>query len=51
MDPERDNEEILSNYVTAFHDEIIGLTGTISEINKVTSDWKVYFKKEINECY
>ena len=46
--PERDNEEILSNYVTAFHDKIIGLTGTISEINKVTSDWKVYFKKENN---
>ena len=43
-----ENEEILSNYVTAFHDEIIGLTGTISEINKVTSDWKVYFKKENN---
>ena len=48
VDPERDNEEILSNYVNAFHDEIIGLTGTISEINKVTSDWKVYFKKENN---
>jgi len=48
VDPERDNEEILSNYVTAFHDKIIGLTGSISEINKVTSDWKVYFKKEDN---
>ena len=48
VDPERDNEEILSNYVTAFHDKIIGLTGSISEIDKVTSDWKVYFKKEDN---
>jgi len=48
VDPERDNEEILSNYVTAFHNKIIGLTGSISEINKVTSDWKVYFKKEDN---
>jgi len=48
VDPERDSEEILSNYVTAFHDKIIGLTGTVSEINKVTSDWKVYFKKESN---
>jgi len=47
-DPERDNEEILSNYVNAFHDKIIGLTGSISEINQVTSDWKVYFKKENN---
>lgn len=48
VDPERDNEEILSNYVTAFHDKIIGLTGSILEINQVTSDWKVYFKKENN---
>ena len=48
VDPERDNEEILSNYVTAFHDKIIGLTGSIPEINQVTSDWKVYFKKENN---
>jgi len=48
VDPERDNEEILSNYVTAFHDKIIGLTGSISEINQVSSDWKVYFKKENN---
>ena len=48
VDPERDSEEILSNYVTAFHDKIIGLTGTVSDINKVTSDWKVYFKKESN---
>ena len=48
VDPERDSEEVLSDYVSAFHDEIIGLTGTVEEINKVTSDWKVYFKKENN---
>ncbi len=48
VDPERDNETILSNYVSAFHNDIIGLTGSIDEINKVTSDWKVYFKKENN---
>ena len=34
VDPERDNETILSNYVSAFHDDIIGLTGSIDEINK-----------------
>jgi protein SCO1/2 len=48
VDPERDNETILSNYVSAFHNDIIGLTGSIDEINKVTSNWKVYFKKENN---
>ena len=49
VDPERDNEEVLANYVSAFHNNIIGLTGTIDEINSVTEDWKVYFKKEENE--
>ena len=49
VDPERDTEEVLANYVSAFHNNIIGLTGTIDEINSVTEDWKVYFKKEENE--
>ena len=35
VDPERDNATILSNYVSAFHDDIIGLTG--SEISKLGS--------------
>jgi len=48
VDPERDNEEILSNYVSAFHEKIIGLTGSSLDIKKVTSDWKVYYKKEEN---
>ena len=49
VDPERDTEEVLANYVSAFHNNIIGLTGTIDEINSVTEDWKVYFKKEENK--
>ena len=49
VDPERDTEEVLANYVSAFHNNIIGLTGTIDEINSVTEDWKVYFKKEENQ--
>ena len=48
VDPERDNEEVLSNYVSAFHEKIIGLTGSSSDIEKVTSDWKVYYKKQEN---
>jgi protein SCO1/2 len=48
VDPERDNEEVLSNYVSAFHENIIGLTGSLDEIENITSDWKVYFKKEEN---
>ena len=47
VDPERDTTEILSDYVSAFHQDIIGLTGTKSEIEKVTEDWGVYYQKEI----
>lgn len=47
VDPERDTPEILSDYVSAFHQDIIGLTGTKSEIEKVTEDWGVYYQKEI----
>jgi protein SCO1/2 len=47
VDPERDTTEILSDYVSAFHQDIIGLTGTKGEIEKVTEDWGVYYQKEI----
>ena len=49
IDPERDNLEILSEYVSAFHPNIIGLTGSVENIEKVAADWKVYYKKEVNE--
>ena len=38
VDPERDTPEILSDYVSAFHEDIIGLTGTKNEIDKVAED-------------
>ena len=47
VDPERDTPEILSDYVSAFHKDIIGLTGTKNEIDKVAEDWGVYYQKEI----
>ena len=47
VDPERDTPEILSDYVSAFHEDIIGLTGTKNEIDKVAEDWGVYYQKEI----
>ena len=49
VDPERDTPEILSDYVSAFHEDIIGLTGTKNEIDKVAEDWGVYYQKEIRD--
>ena len=46
IDPERDKEEIIKDYVSAFHDEIIGLTGSEEQISSVAKDWGVYYQKE-----
>jgi len=46
IDPERDTAEAISEYLGAFHEDIIGLTGTKSEIDKVAKDWGVYYEKQ-----
>lgn len=46
IDPERDKEEVIKDYVSAFHDEIIGLTGSEEQISSVAKDWGVYYQKE-----
>tara|TARA_Y100000766_G_scaffold241268_1_gene219090 strand:- start:207 stop:812 length:606 start_codon:yes stop_codon:yes gene_type:complete len=46
IDPERDKAEIMKDYVSAFHDEIIGLTGSKEQISRVAKDWGVYYQKE-----
>lgn len=46
IDPERDKEEVIKDYVNAFHDEIIGLTGSEEQISNVAKDWGVYYQKE-----
>tara|TARA_B100000959_G_scaffold64483_1_gene68213 strand:- start:578 stop:1084 length:507 start_codon:yes stop_codon:yes gene_type:complete len=50
VDPERDNPETLSEYLTFFDPEFIGITGDQSEIKKITSAMSVYYEKaEQNE--
>ena len=46
IDPERDKEEVIKDYVSAFHEEIIGLTGSEEQISNVAKDWGVYYQKE-----
>lgn len=42
IDPERDKGEQLASYVENFHPRLIGLTGTVSEIDAVKKAYKVY---------
>lgn len=45
VDPERDNPEILSNYIANFDPRIKALTGTVEETEKVTKAYHVFYKK------
>jgi protein SCO1/2 len=45
VDPERDTPEILKNYVGLFMPELIGLTGTQSQIDAAKKAYKVYATK------
>lgn len=44
VDPERDHAEHLAGYVPLFHEQLVGLTGSIAEIEPVAKAFRVYFK-------
>jgi protein SCO1/2 len=45
VDPERDRGAHLGNYLRAFDDRILGLTGSVEEISAVAERYKAYFAK------
>jgi len=45
LDQERDTVEVLRDYVAAFHPRLIGLTGTLAEIQAVAGAYRVFFQK------
>jgi len=50
VDPERDTPEVLNNYVRYFHEDLIGLTGTAAEIERVALQYRVrYSKHELDD--
>ena len=46
VDPDRDTVEILAQYVPAFHEKMVGLTGTMDQVKAVKKTWRVYAAKE-----
>ncbi|MCK5166046.1 MAG: SCO family protein [Rhodospirillaceae bacterium] len=50
VDPERDTPEVVGEYVTHFHDRIVGLTGSLNAVTAVAKSYKAYFSKgEVDE--
>ncbi|MGB7183149.1 MAG: SCO family protein [Burkholderiaceae bacterium] len=45
VDPERDTQEVLSQYVPAFDKRFVGLRGDLQATKAVTREFKVYFGK------
>jgi protein SCO1/2 len=45
LDPERDKQELLAQYVPAFHPSFIGLYGDKAATDKVAKEFKVFYQK------
>lgn len=45
VDPERDTPEVMRDYVTAFSDRIIGISGPAADVMQMTKSYKVYSRK------
>jgi len=45
LDPERDTQELLSNYVPAFDKRFLGLRGTPEQTAKTAKEFKVFYSK------
>lgn len=49
VDPERDTPEQLGKHLSLFTADIVGLTGTLGEIEDVATDYSVFFKQVESE--
>ena len=45
VDPERDTQQVVGDYVTAFSDRIVGITGDPKAVHAMTKDYKIYSKQ------
>jgi protein SCO1 len=45
VDPERDTPIVLKQFVSAFHPRLIGLTGTVAQVDAAKKAYKVYAQK------
>jgi len=54
VDPLRDTPDIIKKYLKEFSDNIIGLTGTVKQIEDVCRTYRVYYNngpKDVDEDY
>ena len=49
IDPERDSPEVMKKYVEQFHPKLIGLTGSVEQIDAIKKSFHVYASKVEND--
>jgi len=50
VDPERDKPELMGKYVDYFGDDNLGVTGSLTELRKLTSGLGIYFEKQVGDA-
>jgi protein SCO1/2 len=45
VDPERDTPEVMSDYVSAFSERIIAITGAPDAVHEMVKDYKIFSRK------
>jgi protein SCO1/2 len=45
VDPQRDTQEHLKDYMSNFNENVIGITGEIMDIKKIADNWGVFFER------
>lgn len=48
IDPERDTPEVMKEFTSLFHDNMIGLTGTPEQVKVASKAYKTYFQKQVD---
>lgn len=46
IDPERDDAEVVGEFTDLFHEDMIGLTGTLEQTKAASMAYKTYYKKQ-----
>ena len=47
VDPERDTQPVLKDYLSSFDPHVSGLTGDLPSITAVAKEYRAYFKKVV----
>ncbi len=48
IDPERDTPDVVKAYVSNFHPQMVGLTGSLEQVQQMTTAYRVFYQKVEN---